>query len=269
MRVRRFYGICLVAAAAALSLPAGASATPGSLEFGKCEKVAEGTGAFGNSACTKPGKTRTFAWVPLSEPVSITISKTPKTGNLILLLRENFGSGEVEVHCAGESSISGSVARTSLASVVLKATQCQALGASCESEGLAPEVIESHKLLARPGIIQKNGEGQEELDVVGLDFQGEESARLLDFRCGPPEVHVRGGVIARFTVNRASPSLKYEYIEELGKQIPEAFAEGPSEFLEWSFNELEWKRAFLGFKATLKTVSKAKIELRHCEANVC
>jgi hypothetical protein len=51
--------------------------------------------------------------------------------------------------------------------------------------------------------------------------------------------------------------------------VPEAFVEGPTQLLEWSGLGNAYERVGLGFKATLKTSSKAKIELRHCEANVC
>jgi hypothetical protein len=242
---------------------ATAPATPGSLEFGKCEKVAEGTGAFGNSKCTKPGKTKRFEWVPLSESVSITISKTAKTANLLLQ-----AEGGIELFCNDEMSASGSASAGGLTNVVLHASGCEVGGFKCRSAGQSEGNVLTNPLQAVPGIIQRNGEGKEEADVVGLAFASE-GAEFARWECGPGPLKLRGGLISGFPVNKQAAALKYEFVQGAGTQVPEAFVEGPAQFLEWSVLGNAYERVGLGFKATLKTSSKAKIELRHCEANVC
>jgi hypothetical protein len=258
--------IAVVAAAASSVLLLGsptALGTPGSLEFGKCEKVAEGTGAFGNSKCTKPGKTKKFEWVPLPEPVGITISKTGKTPNLLL-----EGEGGIEMQCTGEMSASGSATAGGLTNVVLRATGCKAGGFNCQSNGQAEGTVLTLPLAAVPGITQRNGEGKEEADIVGLAFAGE-GTEVANWRCGPGPLMLSGSVISGFPVNKPAAALKYAYVQEHGKQVPEAFVEGPAQFLEWTVFGGPVERAGVSLAATLKTVSKAKIELRHCEANVC
>jgi hypothetical protein len=271
MKRVRIVGLCLIAAATSFAVAAtGAQATPGSLAFGKC--VAKAGGTFSNPGCTKiKAGTNAYEWEPVSAPVAFTTAKKTGTTNY----RLETASG-VEISCTTEKSVSGAITGAkAISGLALEMTGCKALGCECPCE--PPRGQEAtHELIGEPGIITKNSLGKEEKDLVGLELRSEAGV-FLETSCGPAPVIVRGAVIVPWATTKATEVNrmlnKIELVfkaEKPGKQVPERFEGGPNAFLEFSANGAAFESAGLSLTTILKTTSTAiKVELRHCEKNVC
>jgi hypothetical protein len=267
MGIARVVG-ALVAAVGALALAASAAAAPGSLEFGKCEKVATlGTGVFSNPGCTTPGKRNNYVWHPLVEPATIKVSKAKSTYYFQVSARAGAG-GSFGISCQGASGAGGSVTARRLEGVILSLKECSGgSGGPCTSQGQRLRSVRSGSLEGAPGVIQRNGIEEGNLD--GVELRGEPF--LEPATCGSSTVEVRGGAIATFPTNlmrsKFYVEFRAEFLSEGAKQIPEAFAEGPAVLLESSLSGGPFVHSVLRFESVF--TATPKIELRQCEADVC
>jgi len=260
---------CLLAPCAMFALlSASALATPGSLEFGKCAATAGGK--FKNSGCTKLAKTaeeQKFEWTPLGAGVAVTSQKAAETG--LAVLETTSGS---EISCSGQSSAAGEYGPASkeMRNIVERFTGCAALGCEAQSKGAKEGEIIFNALRAVPGIITANAQGKEEKDVVGLDFKAQSGTTVAEFECGPARWVVRGGVIATYPPNKMLNKVTLAFVQEKGKQQFERFVGGATEFLETNIVEKGFEQSGFSLVTVLKTNPKTtKVELRHCEKNVC
>src|SRR3954453_8029293 len=128
-RAGRLWLTAACAVVACLAMSASALATPGSLEWGKCTKVAGG-GKYSNGYCTKlakPGK-EGWEWAPLSTSVKFTSSKAKETGPAV------YSVGGNEVSCTAAGSKEGEYnAPKEVSNVVLEFSGCEVAGFNCQS----------------------------------------------------------------------------------------------------------------------------------------
>jgi hypothetical protein len=133
------------------------------------------------------------------------------------------------------------------------------------------------KLRGVPGIITPNSLGKEEKDLVGIAFSPQSGTNDAEFQCGPAPVIVRGGVIVaaledgKSNVNKMTNKFELAFIgAKGGKQVPERFAGGPKETFELSGAGGAFEEVGLTMTVIQETTPKTiKVELRHCEKNVC
>jgi hypothetical protein len=286
MKRTRIMGPCLVAVCALFAFIAtSAFATENLPHYGKCEK--EEGGKYTNAGCTKeakPGKAGKFTWVPLKSDVGFTSKKTG--GNAVL-----EGASGVEISCEGQVEKKGEYGPTDneVKNIVGEFSKCKALGGECESEGAGKEQINTEKLDGEPGIVEKVG--NEEKNVDGNDLRGEAapngSAKLAKFSCAGAPIVVTGGVVVKaeekgkLITNKMLNAVTVEFVaKKPGKQVPEKWTpnfEGPSntgarheivEHLESSVagGSPEPSGQTLTTKQT--TVGKVKVELRQCANNI-
>jgi len=108
------------------------------------------------------------------------------------------------------------------------------------------------------GFIQDFYEGEETLKVsVGLDLK--HSPTLLTAHCGAAEVAVSGSVIVPLTVDKMAQSFTAKFVAPGGKQVPEAFEEGPTDVLT---SNLGGSTEQTGLTASEKLVNQEPIEIK-------
>lgn len=269
----RTTGLCLAVLIVPLAtMGASAQAAPGSLEFGKC--AAHAGGKFKSASCTKLAKSaeeQKFEWTPLSTAVAITGAKAKETGNAVL----ETASG-IEISCPGETEAGEyGPASKEERNIVLRFTGCRALGCDAHSAGAKEGEVVWNKLRGVPGIIKP--EAKEEKGTVGIAFSPQSAGNDAEFECAGVPLVVRGGVIAswisngRNAVNKMLSRVGLGFAtEKPGKQVPEGFAGEPKLTLEFSAGGGAFEQAAVQLSAIQETSPKTtKIELRHCEQNVC
>src|ERR1700747_2368996 len=153
MKRTRIIGLCLVAACAMFAFTAAsASAFENLPHFGKC--VAKTGGKYSNSGCTKLAKTvesEKFEWEPLATTVKFTSLKEKETNKAVL----ESASG-TEISCTGQAEKVGEYGPgDQVKNVIGEFSGCEALGASCNSEGAKSGFINTKKLHGQPGIVKK------------------------------------------------------------------------------------------------------------------
>jgi hypothetical protein len=179
----------------------------------------------------------------------------------------------LEISCTGQSSTQGEFGPASkeMRNIVEVFTGCEGLGCPAQTKGAREGEIIWKALRGVPGIITPNEKGKEEKDVVGVDFKAQSGTTVAEFECGAAPATVRGGVITAMPANKMLNKLTLTFVSQKGgKQVPEEFSGGPKEILETTFAGGPFEQSSLSLVTVLKTLStKEKVELRHCEKNVC
>jgi hypothetical protein len=290
MKRTRIMGLCLAAVCAMFALSASSAfATEGSIEFGKCVKVAEGTGTYTNSGCTKPGGKKVDNWEPLKTAVSITSLKKTGTGNAVL-----EGESGVEISCSGQGEKVGEYGPgpTEVKNVVGEFSGCKALGGECESEKAGKEKINTNKLHGEPGIVTRNV-ANEEKNVDGNDLRAQSGEFLAEFSCSGAAVLVKGGVVVKAgsvvngvfkgSTNKMLNKATVEFVGvKPGEQEPSEWTAlgsgvsntGGRKLIEENLISSVAPKGFEESAQSLITIQKttpttAKVELRQCKQNTC
>src|SRR5207245_3830904 len=199
MKRMRIAGLCLVAVCAMFAVAATSSfAVEGSLEFGKCIKVPEGTGAFKNSGCTKFAGAATteqkFNWSPLSgSTFKFTSAKKEATGNAVL-----ESSGGNSVSCTGLKQTVGEYGpgKDQVKNVVGEFSGCEGLGGKCSNENKAAGFVNTTKLKGELGVVTKNATNEEK-NIDGSDLVGEANEFLAEFTCAGLPVLTKRGIVVK------------------------------------------------------------------------
>jgi len=286
MKRMRIVGLCLVAVCALFAFTGTAFATEGSLEYGKCNKTAVGSGKFKNAGCTKNAttfETKKFEWESLKTAVKFESNKKAETANAVL---ESVKG--TEISCKGQKQTKegeyGPGAHE-VKNVVGEFDGCEALGGSCQS-GAESGKINTLKLHGEPGLVTPNA--KEEKNIDGNDLRGQTSEFLAEFSCSGAPVLVRGGVVVKAsaagkaTTNKMLNKVTVEFVAtKPGKQVPEEWTpqgtgvsnskhEKIKEFLEGSVAKGAFEQSGQSLITIQKTVPKTvKVELRQCEKNIC
>jgi DNA-binding beta-propeller fold protein YncE len=228
--------------------------TTGSPEYGRCVKVAKGTGRYENAGCTKLGGTRTYEWVP---GVVKTHFATKINSTTTATLQAATGT---KVTCTGETSTGEYTGLKTVGRVVFTFTGCERLGARCSTAGASLGELVTQPLEGVLGVITV---GETAINnQVGLDlFPVGRTGPVADFNCGSTRVSLRGAVIVQVPTNamKLSSSLAYTQAAK-GKQKPESFVGEPKNVLEASFGEEAFQQTALVLKTTL--TNEEPVEVR-------
>jgi hypothetical protein len=200
---------------AGLMLAPGASvAAAAGPEFGRCLKVAAGSGEFGNAGCTKTGGSKRYAWqsgVTLGFSTSMVGTARFEAGAEAIVCTAQSGNGEL----SGASGLSG---------VHLTVRGCTIEGFPCESLGDLEGEISTNTLEGALGVI-KASPGAPAKDKIGLDLFPKDHAGLFfsEYRCGSILNAVSGSIIVPLKANKMRMTTTLKYAAKKSRQKPEAF----------------------------------------------
>jgi hypothetical protein len=216
MRNIRALMLCL-ASAACMAVIAAASASAATPEWGRCLKVAAGTGAHGNAGCTTAGGKRDYSWSPFwsENPDSIRLESTTPV---------KFSTNQGTVLTCADLSVHGYIYEShgfgapAALDVSERATPTDA---TCEQEGSVAG--------GEAGIIEKGATAQK--DKVGLLLELD-----IEVYCGEHAVFVQGSAIVPVKANDTLTSETLKFTGKAGKQKPDRFEE-PSTAAELFYEE--------------------------------
>ncbi|MCW3057572.1 MAG: hypothetical protein JWO21_1541 [Solirubrobacterales bacterium] len=274
MKPWRVLWICVLAGFAV----GATSASAASLEYGFCQKVSVGAGAYGTAGCTALGGERKYEWTPLgaSETVPFTTVKreSPALVEMVVLQPANppgFNEEIATVRCTNELSSEGAyIGENEVLGIVLEFTGCELTAfldgthlykAKCTSAGANEGTVITSRLAGSSGLIAKGVEPTK--DKAGLDLKAETGETFAEFTCGSAPMVVRGSVIAPVKTNRMLASQPITYQAKYEKQKVQKFESMPRDVLEADLNERGYGPLGLKFSTKLQTVRK--IELRDCK----
>ncbi len=220
-------------------------------EYGRCVKVAKGTGSYGSSSCTSaPGKLD-HEWDPGVRAKGFTIALAKGAATIETV-------GRARVSCTGEAGKGSYSRQKQVAGVVLSFTGCQDAGIACSSSGAEAGEIVSLPLEGVLGV-EKLGSTAAK-DKVGLAlFPVGRTGPLLQFDCGASAVAVRGGAIAPVSSAKMSTGGVLAFKAIKGRQKPEAFVEEPKQVLEASFAGGSYEQAGIALDATQTSEESVEI----------
>ncbi|HWG09017.1 MAG TPA: hypothetical protein VN672_08415 [Solirubrobacteraceae bacterium] len=195
-------------------------------EFGRCVKVAKGTGKFHNSGCTahEPGS---YEWVP-----GVVKSGFTTAGGATKL--ETVGKSKVA--CAAESGGGKYSGTKNVTAVSVRFTGCVGPNASsCSSAGAGAGELVSKALEGELGAITEGVIEGKEFRKVGLDlFPTGHTGPLFEFTCGGSAQVITGSVIAAVSSGKTSVSGTESFKASKGRQVPERFEGEPVDVLRSS-----------------------------------
>jgi hypothetical protein len=191
----------------------------GAPEYGRCVKVAKGTGKY-NSSCTTEKSGGSFEWTQGVVKTHFTLSGGE--GKLETIAKK-------KVVCTGETGAGEYSGTKALANTKIELTGCVLEEAKCTSAGATEGEIRTRTLTG--GLGWKNMES----GAPALDLAASEGEVVAEFECDGKAVVIQGSVIVSLHPNemQLAPTLKYEATN--GKQKPEHFDEEPNDVLETSF----------------------------------
>jgi hypothetical protein len=200
---------------------------PSPPEYGRCVKVAKGTGTYASANCTSLGKTDSYEW----SRGALKSGFTTRLASGSIALQTAKGS---KLTCTGETSGGGYTGDKTVGDMVLALTGCALSGEGCASAGAAAGEIVSRPLDGVLGV-EKLG-ASESKNKLGLElFPAGGAGSFMEFSCGATSVVLRGSVIAAVRANKMSLSSTLGFKASKGRQKPESFVEGATDVLEASF----------------------------------
>ncbi len=217
--MRRVALILCCAMCAAVAAASTAVATPP--EFGRCAKVAKGSGIYANSGCTKTGGHLVFEWQPGPPALNQFVIETSHQFHL-----ENEHG--LKFNCEGGESATGEYSGPgSVSNVRMVLTRCVA-GLPCHTAGsLEGEVV----LEGLSGTLGVWKEGKTPLgNSVGLDL----SLGETEMECSLVTLKLRGSAVARVQKNKTGLTTGLTLVENKGRQKPGKLIGGPIDVPEIS-----------------------------------
>jgi hypothetical protein len=120
-------------------------------DFGRCVKVAKGTGVYATPKCTEAGGERKFEWIPGPGPkAGFSLGLMPETHFLI-----ESAASRTKLVCTGGGGAGEIAGPTSISSLTLTLTGCERAGIDCESEGRPPGEIALRALNGTLGVVKR------------------------------------------------------------------------------------------------------------------
>ena len=234
-RVRTF-GLCAIASVALfLAVATSASAEPP--EFGRCVKVAIGTGAFATGNCTSEGGEKKFEWMagPPSNP-QFSIGASAKGDSVAF---EGTVS-KAKIVCEFSTGAGEILSPSTIGNLTLTLTGCETAGFPCASNAEAsgsdgpPELhkIEWGGLSGELGVVKAAEPPLK--DMIGLTLAGE-----TNFYCGGGAIGVtlRGSAIGAIApTNSMTTKRTWHFKTAKAKQSPGAFEGGLPHSFEFVIN---------------------------------
>jgi hypothetical protein len=226
-------------------------------ELGRCTKV-EGVreggrlvyhGAWStNCGIELPEKNGKWEWAPGPGAARKfkAVSKTVKLETV----------GKTAVTCTASTS-EGEYTGAKTQVVVMKLTGCKQKTTPCQSSSTAGE-IQTAALDGSLDFIKENLHG--ETPIVGVDLTPASGSKLATFECGGKAMSLSGSVIVPVTV-LDKPEAFFHAIAAAtaGKQLPEAFEEGPKDTLTLASSGGEEQA---GLTATMTVTNGETLEIK-------
>jgi hypothetical protein len=252
---RRLFRIGAVVVTAAL-LASACAASAGAEEFGRCVKVAAGTGAYANSGCTEAGATKGYEW--LSGPGAKTGFQDTLSGAAPFKWKLASNSEGI---CTGEHATGEYTGPKTVGHVQMVFTGCawgSPLGrTACGSITIAP-------LRGELGVYAEGATAAQ--NKLGVKLSTESGELLTETMCGELAPNRwRGSVIAPLTANkmlqRESLPFKQKHVPCGEEQIPAAFVGETPDPLEATHNcMIAEEFGPLGWQMATQLVGEEKVE---------
>jgi hypothetical protein len=241
-----------------LGFAAASSASAAAPEFGRCVKVAKGTGSFTTGSCTTAGA-GSFEWLSGPGPNNHFTLAPYEVRKPDALLAEGRTTGHVFA-CTTVDESGGEVSSaTTVSNVTLRFNNCE-FTVNCENRNIGFEEVEATGLTGTLGVISKGETAQK--NKIGLDF----STVNLSYTCdgGAIPVEWRGSVILPVPANsmKLSEPLKFTSTGKAGtkyKQKPEQLEGEAPDVLEWSVNLNPFEQ--FGMELSLLLTNEEKLEV--------
>ena len=215
---------------------------PTAPEFGRCIKVAAGTGKYANTSCTALHGQEGYEWSPgvLKPHFATQITSGSVT------LEAVKGS---RVTCKSETGTGEYTGLKTVGGVVITLTGCELLGDQCSSAGALAGEIVTQPLEGVLGIDKLGATSSQ--DLLGLDlFPIGRTGSVMEFSCGVTPASVQGSVIVPVKADKMFLTSTLRYSAAKGKQKPESFAGEPRDILEASLNVQAFEQLGLTLETT-------------------
>ncbi len=251
---RRSFAAAAAAAAAVLAGCALAGqASAAAPEFGRCVRVATGTGSYTTGKCTTQGA-GSFEWLPGAGAMNKFTLK-PVTGTIVMLDETRKG---VKLTCTSLTADGEYTGPTSVA-LSTRLNGCKTSGGACNSARADEEEIALEPLQGVLGVVKKGttaGTNKVALDLSPATAGGP----VVLIECSALVFEVTGSVISHELKTNAmllSPPLNFTEIK--GKQKPEAFEGLPRDVLETSMNQNAPEQSGLALQAIQTNEEKIEV----------
>jgi len=250
--------VALVLALGAVTAAGASAAAP---EFGRCVKVAKGTGKFTTGKCTQEGVGGSFEWIPgpgamnkfsfAEKPETVVTWETVGGTKIVCRMGPPNGGGEV-------GNITGEYTGAKSVQLTFRLTECETSGCAVESPGQPEGVVLSNVLDGNLGI-EKIGATPKETKV-GLDLFNPTGGALFEAACNGVTIVVTGSVItAPLKTNSMVLSETFKLAQGKGKQKPEHLEGEPNDVLAMSVGGGPPEQMGFGLIGTLTNEEKIEI----------
>jgi hypothetical protein len=233
-------------------------------EFGRCLKVAAGTGQYAGGTCTTNGTKNSYEWFPAfggANPIAkrrFTIAdKAPTVPKLETTTKQL-------ILCTGESATGEYTGARTVAGVVVTFSGCH-LGSSgsCQSASQSEGHVATFALGGELGVTLTSGEGPSR-NKIGLDLAPSGGELLASLTCGTTPVAIRGSVIGEVTRNVMTSAGAMHFIQAKGVQRVTHFEGAAEDVLQAQLGE-GTSFAGAGLALTALLDSEEKIEISSVE----
>jgi alpha-tubulin suppressor-like RCC1 family protein len=206
----------------------------GAPEFGRCIKVAKGTGQYKSATCTSPQAGGAYEWTTeiVRRDFTIAIKETGSAPLQLKTVKEGQASSSLVCKSAsGGGEYSGTKEVRDVTVVMAGCKRSD--GATCSSEGAAAGEIITNGLEGVLGLDSTTVKGTKEVRKVGLDlFPAGHTGLLFGLTCIGTFAGARGSVIGAMTTDKMSLTSSAVYSESKARQKPEHFEGLPADILE-------------------------------------
>jgi hypothetical protein len=239
----RMIGLALIAMFAVVGA-AAANASAEAPEFGRCLKVAKGTGKFKGSNCTIEAVGGAYEWTP-GPGVSSKFTINWKEG--IPTFETVFGT---KITCKTATGTGEYTGTKTVGQVLITLKGCETSGGVVTSPGQPEGTIVLKPLMGVLGV-EKKGETRQK-DTIGLDlFPQETGGLVLEAACAGLPITMRGSLISSPLIkNKMLVPAPVNFIAKSGKQKPERFEGEPRDVLESNTNGGPFEQAGLTLHMT-------------------
>ncbi|HUA12792.1 MAG TPA: hypothetical protein VMA83_12420 [Solirubrobacteraceae bacterium] len=217
--------------------------------LGRCVRVAEPTGAFGNANCTEPGGKRNYEWQPGALRNHFRVSL--KSGSLTLETKSRETITCREVRGGGEY-----VGTDEVSNLALSFAGCEHSGEMCSTAGQAAGEIAVSPLSGEFGAT--TAEPSPAKDGVGL-LVTPSGETFAAFDCGDVPGSIVYNVIGAVKADAMKLATSVVFAQSGGKQHLERFVGGGRSVLAGGFEPGYFN--FVGLGASLLLTDEEKLEL--------
>ena len=188
-------------------------------EYGRCLKVAEGSGKYSGGACEVEKAGGSYEWTPGVGKAHFTLAGGGATFET---------NTKVKLVCKASSGAGEYTSAKEVGNTTIKFTECEYEGAKCTSAGAATGEVVTSSL---------EGElGWKEIlhsQVALALFPTGEVGPFAEFKCGSTAVVIVGSVLVPVTADAMSTTSVMEYVAVKGDQKPQKFEGGLEDVLEF------------------------------------